>query len=165
MPCPFQKKNCCIFISHTHLFFAACSFFSSAFTFSSLSFASALSPTTLEVGSQGWIHEFNYRTFQYRDCQRHLGGVQSLISRTGVVGGAFYLCAVWRPKSIFKTGCGRMGRTLLSGMGAPPRGEGVPRPAPPTKMIRAAGKWRGKKKVIFSNLCKEETNDGTIMQL
>ena len=38
--------------------------------------------------------------------------------------------------------------TLPAGRG------GVPRPAPPAKMIRSAGKWRGKKKVTFSNLSK-----------
>ena len=37
--------------------------------------------------------------------------------------------------------------------GNPPRGEGG-FPAPPAKMIRSAGKWRGKKKVTFSNLSK-----------
>ena len=44
---------------------------------------------------------------------------------------------------------------IVEGMDAPPRREGgVPRPAPPAKMIRSAGKWRCKKKVTFSNLSK-----------
>ena len=55
----------------------------------------------------------------------------------------------------------------ISGMDAPPRGEGgfpapsrtvgrggVPAPTRPVKMIKTAGKLRGKKKVTFSNLSK-----------
>ena len=44
--------------------------------------------------------------------------------------------------------CGTYGSGMDAGRG------GVPRPAPPAKMIRSAGKWRGKKKVTFSNLSK-----------
>ena len=42
----------------------------------------------------------------------------------------------------------------ISGMDAPPRGEGGGFPTPPAKMIRSAEKWRGKKKVTFSNISK-----------
>ena len=63
-------------------------------------------------------------------------------------------------------------RDLVPGMGTPPRwelspwerGGFPPRPARPAKMTRAAGKWQGKIKVTFSNLYKEETNYGTILQ-
>ena len=61
--------------------------------------------------------------------------------------------------------------------GNPPRGEGgVPRPVPrcgegglpapprPVKMIKTAGKLRGKIKARISTFPIEETNDGTILQ-
>ena len=53
------------------------------------------------------------------------------------------------PRGTFPAGRG--------GFPAPPRPAGRgggPCPAPPAKMIRSAGKWRGKKKVTFSNLSK-----------
>ena len=45
-----------------------------------------------------------------------------------------------------------------------PRGWGSSPPRPPAKIIRAAGKWRGKIKVTFSIICKEKTNHRTILQ-
>ena len=103
---PFSKeKICCIFISHTHLFFTACSFFSSAFIFSSLSFASALSPTTLEVGRQGWIPEFNYQTYQCRESGI-AKDVFSFFGEGGDLGGSKKLIgmyvnfAIWRGRTV-----------------------------------------------------------------
>ena len=98
-----------------------------------------------------------YKTFwQLRPLQRFLQRVPS----------CFPLHCLLLDRPVKQRPCTRDGRPALQG--TLPVGKGgfptPPRPTRPAKMIRAAGKWQGKIKVTFSNLCKEKTNYGTILQ-